>query len=115
MASAGFLLDADGVVMNQFEYRDDADEDIPDIFMKCVQSSYGEPVFQFGEWTFLYVRRSGIYFMCVTKVNADAAILLRFLQDLAGIGDVFVGMEADAIVGSYDRIHALLDEVMDYG
>ena len=67
--------------------------------------------------TFLYIRHKDMFFVGVTRGNANAALAFAFLYAMV---DIFKGyfeedFDEDALRDNFTLVYELLDEILDYG
>lgn len=117
--SAIYILDNKGRVLINFDYRGEVDLSIPDKFMAYIQTNdkiLPNPVFRVDEWCFVYIERSSLFLLAVTRTNSNVTLLLTFLSQLSKLFEDYLGtLSAEAIIDNFSLIYELLDEVMDYG
>ena len=64
----------------------------------------------------MHIRHSDVYFVAVSKRNANAALVLSFLLKIAQVfQDYFSILEEESIRDNFVIIYELFDEFMDYG
>lgn len=114
-----YIIDTQGRVLINFDYRGKKDPTIPNKFMSYIQQNctlYPNPVFCVDGWFFSYIFRNNLYFISVTSWNSNVALQMAFLTSfLKLLGSYFKEITATNIVRNYYHIYDLLDEVMDYG
>eukprot|EP00388_Colpodella_angusta_P039075 GDKK01046352.1.p1 GENE.GDKK01046352.1~~GDKK01046352.1.p1 ORF type:complete len:462 (+),score=96.50 GDKK01046352.1:109-1386(+) len=74
------------------------------------------PFFMDNGTTFCYITVNNLYFVGVTRRNANAMMIVTFLYKLAGVlKSYFESVEEEAIKDNFSITYELLDEVMDHG
>lgn len=116
--SAVYVLDKKGHVLINFDYRGEVDMSIPDKFMAYIQQNdriLPNPVFQIDDWCYAYICRSSLYFLVVTCINSNVALLLSFLSSLTNLFQSYLTkLTEDEIIDNFSLVYELLDEVMDF-
>ena len=80
--SSIYIIDAQGRVLINFDYRGKEDPTVPNKFMSYIQQNctlYPNPVFCFDGYFFSYIFRYNLYFISVTSWNSNAALQIAFL------------------------------------
>eukprot|EP00300_Choanocystis_sp_HF-7_P031800 c4146_g1_i1.p2 GENE.c4146_g1_i1~~c4146_g1_i1.p2 ORF type:complete len:428 (+),score=103.89 c4146_g1_i1:79-1362(+) len=120
MASAVFLLDAQGRVLISRNYKGDVAMSCVETFMNKMLSMDAEgetrPVFEVNGISYLYITLPSVYLLAVTRNNANATMILTFLYRLSSVFSSYFGeLEEDTVRDNFIVIYELLDEVMDFG
>lgn len=118
MISALFLYNIKGEVLISRLYRHDLKRTIADAFRIQVisNSDVRSPVMTMGSTTFLHVRHENLYIVAVTRVNANAALVFEFLNQIVTLGRSYFGkFDEDAVKSNFVLIYELLDEILDFG
>jgi len=75
-----------------------------------------KPIVEEDGITYIYVKHSNLYFLSVTKHNANAALIILFLYRVIQVmKDYFKELEVESIRDNFVIIYELLDEMMDFG
>lgn len=126
MISAVLLLNKHGdVVISRF-YRGDVPADVADTFADKIirqKNTLNEPPVQYiNGHSFVYMKHRDLYFLGISNANANVAMLLQFLKNLAAIFGAYfddnvlkLPWDQAAIQENFTLVYELLDEVMDYG
>jgi AP-1 complex subunit mu len=83
-----YILDENGRILINFDYRGEGDIDIADKFMIYLQTTQillPNPVFRVDDLWFVYIQRSNMFFITVTKSNSNVALLLTFLDHFSAL------------------------------
>lgn len=123
MLSQVFILSPRGDTIIFKDYRADVAKGLPDAFYKQIKTwketkgTYPPPTIQGDDGVhFLYIKRNGLYFVCVTKFNVGPAFILELLSRIAGLCKDYCGvLNEEAIRLNFVLIYELLDEVVDFG
>ncbi|KAH8873085.1 AP-1 complex subunit mu-1 [Schistosoma japonicum] len=120
VVSALYILDNKGKVLIHRNYRGDVETGAIEKFMPVAMEREEEgsliPVLQLGEITFTYVKYNYLYLVCLTRKNANVAMVLAFLYKLVNIFLEYFGeFEEESIRDNFVITYELLDEIMDFG
>ncbi|CAH8596406.1 unnamed protein product [Schistosoma intercalatum] len=120
VVSALYILDNKGKVLIHRNYRGDVETSAIEKFMPVAMEREEEgsliPVLQLGEITFTYVKYNYLYLVCLTRKNANVAMVLAFLYKLVSIFLEYFGeFEEESIRDNFVITYELLDEIMDFG
>ncbi|CAH8590154.1 unnamed protein product [Heterobilharzia americana] len=120
VVSALYILDNKGKVLIHRNYRGDIETSAIEKFMPVAMEREEEgsliPVLQIGEITFTYVKYNYLYLVCLTRKNANIAMVLAFLYKLVNIFLEYFGeFEEESIRDNFVITYELLDEIMDFG
>ena len=126
MISAVLLINKHGDVIISRFYRGDVPGDVAETFTEKVirrKNTAGLPPVQYiNGFSFAYMRHRDMYFVGISKGNANVAMLFQFLKNLAAIFGAYFDDNAlklpwdqAAIQENFTLVYELLDEVMDYG
>eukprot|EP00697_Spironema_sp_BW2_P005478 gnl/Spiro4/17654_TR9392_c0_g1_i1.p1 gnl/Spiro4/17654_TR9392_c0_g1~~gnl/Spiro4/17654_TR9392_c0_g1_i1.p1 ORF type:complete len:440 (+),score=123.36 gnl/Spiro4/17654_TR9392_c0_g1_i1:56-1375(+) len=119
MISAILFINARGeVVINRF-YRSNVSRNVAEMFRSQVILSKEvlPPIIFHNDISYLYIRHENLFIVAITKSNANAASVFRFLHKLV---DVFKSyfehkFDEDVVRKNFSVAHELLDETMDFG
>ena len=126
MISAVLLINKHGdVVISRF-YRGDVPSDVADTFAEKMirqkNTANRPPVQYINGYSFAHMKHRDMYFVGITKGNANIAMLFQFLKNLAAIFGAYfddtqlkLPWDQAAIQENFTLVYELLDEVMDYG
>lgn len=121
MISAVFLINQKGEIIIYRLYRDDVALSAANLFRVQViaakEAGAGAPVKQIEGSTFMYIRHKDMFFVAVSRTNANTASVFAFLYAMV---DIFKGyfeedFDEDALRDNFTLVYELLDEVLDYG
>ncbi|TGZ50552.1 hypothetical protein CRM22_010783 [Opisthorchis felineus] len=120
VVSGLFILDNKGKVLIHRNYRGDVESNAIEKFLPIAMEREDEgnlvPVLQLGEITFTYVKCNYLYLVCLTRRNANIAMVLSFLYKLVNIFMEYFGeFEEESIRDNFVITYELLDEIMDFG
>jgi len=122
VCSALYILDSNFKRLLHRDWRGDSTPAHVDAFAAHLNEAETEgelkPVFHDGDLnvTYVYVQVSNLYFLAVTKQNANAAALVSFLHALIKVlTHYFTTLEEESIRDNFVIIYELLDEVCDNG
>ena len=74
------------------------------------------PVFVLDGISYISIKNSGLYFLCTTRYNVSANLILELLVRLTKSFRDFCGvLNEEAIRKNFVLVYELLDEVLDYG
>lgn len=115
-----YIIDTDGRVLFNFDYRGKTDQTIPDKFMNYIEQTdpflLPNPVFNIDGLSFSYIYRFQFYFVSVSKGNSNVAVQLSFLSSLVKLLHSYLGnITGDKLVENYYVLYELFDEVIDSG
>ncbi|KAG9039182.1 hypothetical protein FRB95_011767 [Tulasnella sp. JGI-2019a] len=93
MISAFFIFNQKGEVLISRLYRTDLKRSIADVFRIQVisNSDVRSPIITLGSTSFFHVRVNNVYFMAVTKNNANAALVFEFIYKFMNIARSYFG------------------------
>jgi len=126
MISAVLLISKHGdVVISRF-YRGDVPSDVANTFADKVirqkNTANLPPIQYINGYSFAYMKHRDMYFVGISKGNANVAMLFQFLKNLAAIFGAYfddnqlkIPWDQAAIQENFTLVYELLDEVMDYG
>ena len=100
------------------DFRGVLTRESPEIFYKHVNSKScsRSPFIRVEEKHFIFIQRSGLYFVCVTVDNIPPVFALEFLNKVANLCKDYCGELSEvAIQSNFALIYELLDEILDYG
>eukprot|EP00299_Pterocystis_sp_00344_P010191 c4499_g1_i1.p1 GENE.c4499_g1_i1~~c4499_g1_i1.p1 ORF type:complete len:430 (+),score=77.43 c4499_g1_i1:45-1334(+) len=119
MISAVLFVNLKGEVLISRFYRDDVRRgDAEQFRLSVIQAKdFTVPIRHFGETHFFYIKHQNIYVCALTSFNANAVMVLQFLNTLVGIFKSYFGgtFDEDSIKNNFVLIYELLDETMDHG
>jgi len=74
------------------------------------------PIIYMSKATFIYTRENNVFFVAVTKSNANPALVLEYLyQKIRICKAYFKKVEEDSIKNNMTLLYELMDETMDFG
>ncbi|XP_064415506.1 adaptor related protein complex 1 subunit mu 3 [Latimeria chalumnae] len=119
-ASAVFLLDLKGKVLIFRNYMGDVDMNEIDHFLPVMMQKEEDgaisPLLSHGKVHFLWLKHSNLYFVALTKKNANVALVFTFLYKIIQVfKEYFKELEEESIRDNFVIIYELMDEIMDYG
>ncbi|KAF6770424.1 hypothetical protein AHF37_09829 [Paragonimus kellicotti] len=120
VVSGLYILDNKGKVLIYRNYRGDVENSAIEKFLPVAMEREDEgsliPVLQIGEITYTYVKYNYLYLVCLTRKNANIAMVLSFLYKLVSIFLEYFGeFEEESIRDNFVITYELLDELMDFG
>ncbi|BFZ53862.1 clathrin associated protein complex medium subunit [Savitreella phatthalungensis] len=118
MISAIFVHNLKGDVVIARMYRHDLKRSVADAFRIQVVTNPDAslPVLTIGSTTFLHIRHDNLFFVAVTRINADVALVFEMLNRLVALTTGFLGKcDEEAVKNNLVLIYELLDELVDFG
>ncbi|XP_065663235.1 AP-4 complex subunit mu-1 [Hydra vulgaris] len=118
MFSQLFIMSARGDTIAFRDFRGELTRESPEIFYKNVKSNSRShsPFINIEEKHFIYIQRSGLYFVCVTTDNIAPVFALEFLNKLVNLCKEYCGELSElSIQSNFALIYELLDEILDFG
>ncbi|KIK63884.1 hypothetical protein GYMLUDRAFT_196876 [Collybiopsis luxurians FD-317 M1] len=118
MISAFFIFNQKGEVLISRLYRTDFKRSIADVFRIQVVSNpdVRSPIITLGSTSFFHVRVNNLYVVCVTKTNANAALVFEFAYRFINICKSYFGkMDEESIKNNFVVVYELVDEINDFG
>ncbi|EIW84724.1 clathrin adaptor mu subunit [Coniophora puteana RWD-64-598 SS2] len=99
-------------------YRPDFKRSIADVFRIQVvsNSDVRSPIITLGSTSFFHVRVNNLYVVCVTKTNANAALVFEYCYRFISISKSYFGkVDEEAVKNNFTLIYELIDEICDFG
>jgi AP-2 complex subunit mu-1 len=121
MISAFLLVNQKGQIIISRFYRGDVTLSGTDLFRENViaakHTGTQPPIRVVDNSTFMYTRHGNLFFVAVTRANANPALAFQFLHQLTGVFKGYFGPEFDeeSIKNNFATVFELMDEVMDHG
>ena len=122
VCSSLYILDSNLKTLLMKDWRGDTDPSMVERFVSIVNNAESEselkPIIYDEEiqTSFTYIRHHDLYFLALTRGNANAVALLTFLHRLVDIFiHYFKELKEESIRDNFVIIYELLDEVMDNG
>jgi len=118
MISAFFILNLKGEVLISRTFRPDVKRSIAEVFRihTIANPDVRSPILTLGSTTFLHVRHLNLYLACVTKTNANAALVFEFCYRVIALGRSYFGkLDEESVKNNFVLIYELLDEIIDFG
>lgn len=114
-----FVYNHKGEVLISRIFRDDIGRNAVDAFRVNVihaRQQVRSPVTNLARTSFFHIKRSNIWFACVTRQNVNASMVFEFLSKVVEVmGSYFGKVTEDNIKNNFVLIYELLDEILDYG
>uniref|UniRef100_A0A7S2SFF0 MHD domain-containing protein n=1 Tax=Mucochytrium quahogii TaxID=96639 RepID=A0A7S2SFF0_9STRA len=115
-----YILSPRGDTIISRDYRSNVAKGASEIFFRNVKFWQGggeaPPCFNIDGINFVFIKQSGLYFVCTTKYNVSPNFFLELLQRLAKLFKDYCGvLSEEAIRKNFILIYELLDEIVDYG
>jgi AP-1 complex subunit mu len=119
-ASAVFILDCRGKVILWRNYRGEVPPGVAERFVMNVveepEESNIKPVFVEDGVIYCWIKYNNLYFLGVSRKNANAVLILTYLYRLAEVlKDYFKSVEEESIRDNFVITYELMDEMMDNG
>ena len=74
------------------------------------------PVFSIDGTNYLYIRKSGLLFVCTTRYNVSPSMIIELLNRISKVIKDYCGvLSEEAIRKNFILVYELLDEILDYG
>eukprot|EP01063_Lacrimia_lanifica_P022005 TRINITY_DN29714_c0_g1_i1.p1 TRINITY_DN29714_c0_g1~~TRINITY_DN29714_c0_g1_i1.p1 ORF type:complete len:433 (+),score=174.82 TRINITY_DN29714_c0_g1_i1:111-1409(+) len=119
MASAVVIMNNKGKQLITRNYRQDVPYSTLESFVEKVideEESNVKPVFEVDGLTFAWISHNSLYFILVSKVNANATMLVTYLHSLYATLREYLGdVTEESIRDNFVVLYELLDEMMDFG
>ncbi|XP_076814493.1 AP-1 complex subunit mu-1-like [Clavelina lepadiformis] len=120
VASALYILDLKGKVLISRNYRGDIPMNAIDSFPKLIMEQEEEgtmnPILQYGDVTYVFIRFSNLYMVAITNKNSNVMMITSFMHKLCQIfSHYFKELEEESIKDNFVIVYELFDEVMDFG
>ena len=117
--SAVFFLGQDGTAIISRNYRGDVPMFAVRRFKQLLRdqdSSAMKPVLEEEDISYAHIRHENLILLAVSSRNANAAILLIFLQRCITVLEQYINIVLEESVrDNFVLVYELLDEMMDYG
>eukprot|EP00899_Mesostigma_viride_P028995 jgi/Mesvir1/9280/Mv06187-RA.1 len=118
--SALYFFNLRGEVLISRTFRDDVGRNMADAFRTQILRSKDAgvcPVRTLGNCSFLFMRHKNVYIVAITKANANAMLLFKFIREMVVLFQSYFGgkFDEDAVRNNFVLIYELLDEIMDFG
>jgi len=118
MISCVLFVNQKGDVVIGRSYRDDVNPRHAEEFKTRILLSPDDtlPVMSLENATFVHVRHGKLFLVAVTRANANAFLILKYLHNLIEVFESYFGVvDEESIRNNFVLIYELLDEMMDYG
>lgn len=74
------------------------------------------PVFSIDGTNYLYIKKSGLLFVCTTRFNVSPSMIIELLNRISKVIKDYCGvLSEEAIRKNFILVYELLDEILDYG
>ena len=118
MISHLFICSPRGDVIAIKQYRDDIPGNIPEQFFDLVketrESTY--PVIDAGAYSFLWMKKNGLYFVCTSKFNTSPSLVFEMINRFTVLLKDYCGiLNEESLRLNFVLVYELLDEVLDFG
>lgn len=114
-----FILSPRGDTIISKDFRGDAPAGAAEAFFRRVKfwdKGDAPPVFAIDGATYLFVRKNGLLFTCVTRFNVSPSTMIELLNRMAKVFKDYCGvLSEEAIRKNFILIYELLDEILDFG
>jgi len=114
-----YFLDLKGKVILSRNYRGDLPTNAAQRFISRIleeEEDTVRPIFQDYELSYIYLKHTNLYLMAVTDANANAAMIVLFLQKIIEVFiEYFKELEEESLRDNFVIVYELLDEMMDFG
>jgi len=97
------------------------DESTTEVFFRNVKFWGGKqeeapPIFNLEGTNFFYIKKAGLYFVCMNKTNISAVFVMELLARVTKIFKDFTGiLSEESVRTNFLLLYELLDEVLDFG
>ena len=118
MISHLFICSPRGDVIAIKQYRDDIPGNIPELFFDLVKESRESlyPVIDAGGYSFLWLKKNGLYFVCTTKFNTSPSLVFEMMNRFTVLLKDYCGvLNEESLRLNFVLVYELLDEVLDFG
>ncbi|KAL0220856.1 hypothetical protein RCL1_000710 [Eukaryota sp. TZLM3-RCL] len=117
--SSLLLLNTKGEVLLWRRYRGDVSRAEADFFRTKVVASkeFRCPITKLGSCTFFHIREQNVFFVAVTRSNANTAAVFEYMQQMLHTFKQFMGgkINEEAIRSNFVLLYELMDESIDFG
>ena len=125
MISAVLIIAANGDVLISRAFREEVKSLVSDVFTsKIINATPKElknPILTIGSTSFLHIKKGDLYYVAVTRHNADASVALQFLKSLLNVMETLITsnsghiIDAGNIMDNFLVIYELLDNMIVQG
>ncbi|KAI6661129.1 AP-4 complex subunit mu-like [Oopsacas minuta] len=118
MISHLFICSPRGDVIAIKQYRDDIPGNIPELFFDLIKDSRDsiQPVIDAGGYSFLWMKKNGLYFVCTTKFNTSPSLVFEMINRFTVLLKDYCGvLNEESLRLNFVLVYELLDEVLDFG
>lgn len=118
MISHLFICSPRGDVIAIKQYRDDIPGNIPELFFDLIKDSRESicPVIDAGGYSFLWMKKNGLYFVCTSKFNTSPSLVFEMINRFTVLLKDYCGvLNEESLRLNFVLVYELLDEVLDFG
>ena len=125
MISAVLIIAANGDVLISRAFREEVKSLVSDVFTsKIINATPKElknPILTIGSTSFLHIKKADLYYVAVTRHNADASVALQFLKSFLNVMETLITsnsghiIDAGNIMDNFLVIYELLDNMIVQG
>eukprot|EP00127_Corallochytrium_limacisporum_P003442 Clim_evm70s149 gene=Clim_evmTU70s149 len=120
MISAFFIFNHKGDTIIYRQYRDDisrrAAADAFRVHVISSRSVIRSPVHTIGGTSFFHRKVNNVWFLCVTRQNANAAMIFELLNSFVDVTQSYLhNITQERIKENFATMYELLDEAVDFG
>eukprot|EP00455_Lapot_gusevi_P049590 TRINITY_DN705_c0_g1_i6.p1 TRINITY_DN705_c0_g1~~TRINITY_DN705_c0_g1_i6.p1 ORF type:complete len:468 (-),score=141.13 TRINITY_DN705_c0_g1_i6:134-1474(-) len=116
-----YVLSPRGDTIISRDFRGDVPKGTNEIFFRKVKFWKGKqqdapPVFNLDGINYLYIKKSGLYFVCTTKFNVSPSFVIELMNRCSKVFKDYCGvLSEESIRKNFVLIYELLDEMLDDG
>lgn len=118
MISQFYVLSLRGDTIITRDFRGDVVKGTAEIFFRKVKFWQGDapPIFNLDGVSYIFVKKSGLYFVATTGQNVSACAVVELLTKMAKVVKDFCGvLNEESIRKNFVLVYELIDEMVDYG
>eukprot|EP00761_Pharyngomonas_kirbyi_P002050 gb/GECH01002054.1/.p1 GENE.gb/GECH01002054.1/~~gb/GECH01002054.1/.p1 ORF type:complete len:436 (+),score=89.76 gb/GECH01002054.1/:1-1308(+) len=119
MISQFFVIAPRGDKIISRNYRDYSSKGSEDVFFRKVkfwEKGEAPPVFNIDGVTFIFMKKSQLYFVITTTSNVSPNLFLEFLHRVTRLFADYIGvLSEESMRKNFSLVYEILDEVIDYG
>uniref|UniRef100_A0A0G4G7Y4 MHD domain-containing protein n=1 Tax=Chromera velia CCMP2878 TaxID=1169474 RepID=A0A0G4G7Y4_9ALVE len=118
MLSQVYILSPRGDTIINRDFRGDIFRGTAEIFFRKVKFWGGDapPIFNVDGINYIFVKKNGLYFVCVTLQNVSPTYVVELLLRVTKLVKDFCGvLSEESIRKNFILVYEILDEVLDYG
>eukprot|EP00919_Chromeraceae_sp_WS-2016_P008285 GHVR01019581.1.p1 GENE.GHVR01019581.1~~GHVR01019581.1.p1 ORF type:complete len:374 (+),score=69.92 GHVR01019581.1:566-1687(+) len=118
MLSQIYVLSPRGDTIIKRDFQGDIFKGTAEIFFRKVKFWTGDapPIFNIDGVNYIFIKKNGLYFVCMTMHNVSPSYVVELLLRLARLIKDFCGvLSEESIRKNFVLVYELLDEIIDFG